>query len=119
MNFQRNSDGLLTIIKHSSLMKRIFVIIGVFGITSVSLYFITRNIQEAAVPELERTILCPSPWDEKWANPQDTEIEHSRTIYYVSSSTGIDSNSGVSVNSPWRTLGKVNSETFLPSDIIL
>ncbi|MDP3947168.1 MAG: right-handed parallel beta-helix repeat-containing protein [bacterium] len=100
-------------------MKRIFIVIGVLGITSVSLYFIARNGQEAAVPELKRTIICPSPWDEKWADPQDTEIKNPRTIYYVSNSTGNDSNSGTSVDSPWKTLEKVNSETFLPSDIIL
>lgn len=104
---------------HSNLMKRIILIIGVLGITSVSLYFIARNSQETAVLELKRTIICPSPWDEKWANPQDTEIKNPRTVYYVSNSTGDDNNNGVSVDSPWETLGKVNSETFLPSDIIL
>lgn len=102
-----------------NLMKRIFIIIGVLGIASVSLYLITRNGQETAVPALKRTIICPSPWDEKWANPQDTEIKNPRTVYYVSNSTGNDSNGGVSVDSPWKTLKKVNSETFLPSDIIL
>ena len=93
--------------------------IGVVGITSVSLYFIARNSQETAVPVLKRTIICPSPWDEKWASPQDTEIKNPRTVYYVSNSAGNDSNSGVSVGSPWKTLGKVNRETFLPGDIVL
>ncbi|MBI2446283.1 MAG: right-handed parallel beta-helix repeat-containing protein [Parcubacteria group bacterium] len=101
-------------------MKKIFVIIGVLGITSVSLYFIiARNSRETAVPVVKRTIICPSPWNEKWASPQDTEIKNPRTVYYVSNSTGKDSNSGVSVGSPWKTLGKVNSQTFLPGDIVL
>jgi parallel beta-helix repeat protein len=38
--------------------------------------------------------------------------------YYVSSS-GSDSNSGLSTSLPWRTLGKVNASTFAPGDQIL
>lgn len=41
------------------------------------------------------------------------------TNYYVSSSLGNDSNSGLSESSPWRTLTKVNSVTFRPGDRIL
>lgn len=101
-------------------MKKIFIIISVLAVISISLYFILKNGQEnVAVPELKRTIICPSPWDQQWASPQDTEIKKSRTVYYVSSSSGNDSNSGMSPNSPWKTLGKVNKKTFLPGDIIL
>ena len=41
------------------------------------------------------------------------------TIYYVSSSTGSDSNTGTSENSPWKTLTKVNSFTPKAGDQIL
>ncbi|WP_116062324.1 right-handed parallel beta-helix repeat-containing protein [Cohnella phaseoli] len=39
--------------------------------------------------------------------------------YYVSSSTGDDDNSGLSSSSPWKTLSKVSSVTFMPGDEIL
>src|SRR5690554_3348128 len=39
--------------------------------------------------------------------------------YYVSSSTGSDSNSGTSESSPWKTLNKINSFNFYPGDKIL
>src|SRR3989344_5939415 len=113
-------------------MKKTFITIGVLGIIGVSLYFFiagnsretaiplsTRNGQEAAGSLLKRTVTCSSPWDEKWASPQDTEIKNPRTVYYVSNSTGKDSNEGVSTGSPWKTLGKVNGKTFLPGDIVL
>ncbi|WP_073002126.1 T9SS type A sorting domain-containing protein [Mariniphaga anaerophila] len=41
------------------------------------------------------------------------------TVYYVSSSTGSDENSGTSENSAWRSLEKVNSFTPKPGDQIL
>lgn len=113
-------DELLVITNIPNLMKKIFLVIGVLIITSVSLYFILKNGQEnIGVLELKRTIMCPSPWDEQWASPQDTEIKNSRTVYYVSNSTGNDANSGISANSPWKTLGKVNAQKFLPGDVVL
>ena len=39
--------------------------------------------------------------------------------YYVDSSKGDDQNSGTSPNSPWQTIAKLNSSTFLPGDTIL
>ncbi|MBK9282727.1 MAG: discoidin domain-containing protein [Sphingobacteriaceae bacterium] len=42
-----------------------------------------------------------------------------QTTYYVSSSQGNDSNSGTSENSPWKTIGKLNSRSFNPGDNIL
>ncbi len=41
------------------------------------------------------------------------------TTYYVSSSTGSDSNSGTASTAPWRTIAFVNAQTFLPGDSIL
>ena len=38
--------------------------------------------------------------------------------YYVSSSLGNNSNNGLSVSTPWKTLSKVNSFSFQPGDII-
>lgn len=40
------------------------------------------------------------------------------TTYYVSSSTGSDSNPGT-LATPWKTIAKVNSKTFLPGDTLL
>jgi len=41
------------------------------------------------------------------------------TTYYVSSSTGNDSNNGTSVSAPWQTIAHVNGQTFQPGDSIL
>src|SRR4029077_18819433 len=41
------------------------------------------------------------------------------TTYYVSSSAGGDANSGTSVGSAWKTLAKVNGQTFQAGDSIL
>ena len=38
--------------------------------------------------------------------------------YYISNA-GNDSNSGLSISMPWKTLGKVNASTFVPGDQIL
>ena len=43
----------------------------------------------------------------------------SATNYYVSSSSGNDSNNGLTESTAWKTISKVNSKTFLPSDVIL
>src|SRR5271165_4987429 len=39
--------------------------------------------------------------------------------YYVSSSSGNDSNSGTSASSSWQTIAHVNGQTFQPGDSIL
>jgi hypothetical protein len=39
--------------------------------------------------------------------------------YYVSSSTGSDSNSGTSSSAAWQTIAHVNAQTFQPGDSIL
>lgn len=41
------------------------------------------------------------------------------SAFYVSSSQGDDVNDGLSMNSPWKTLEKVNSASFVPGDSIL
>ena len=41
------------------------------------------------------------------------------TDYYISSSTGSDANNGLSQNTPWQTLNKLNSLTFSVNDKIL
>jgi hypothetical protein len=41
------------------------------------------------------------------------------TTYYVSSSSGSDSNSGTSTSSPWKTVTKVNARSYSPGDFIL
>jgi hypothetical protein len=41
------------------------------------------------------------------------------TTYYVSSSTGSDSNNGTTVSTAWQTIAHVNGQTFQPGDSIL
>ncbi len=41
------------------------------------------------------------------------------TTYYVSSSSGSDSNTGTSMSSPWQTITKVNAGFYSPGDSIL
>jgi hypothetical protein len=43
----------------------------------------------------------------------------SGTTYYVSSSLGNDTNVGTSTASPWKTMAKVNGQTFVAGDSIL
>lgn len=43
----------------------------------------------------------------------------SATTYYVDFPFGKDTNSGKSEATPWRTISKVNSSTFLPGDTVL
>ena len=41
------------------------------------------------------------------------------TTYYVSSSSGSDSNSGTSSSSPWKTITKVNGRSYAAGDFVL
>src|SRR3990167_9981785 len=41
-----------------------------------------------------------------------------QTTYYISSSQGNDTNNGLTLNSAWRTISKLNSYQFNPGDII-
>jgi hypothetical protein len=41
------------------------------------------------------------------------------TTYYVSSSTGSDSNNGTSISTPWKTVIKVNAKALAPGDSVL
>ena len=45
--------------------------------------------------------------------------DSSNIIYYVNNRTGNDSNIGTSINSPWKTLKKLEGITFQPGDSIL
>lgn len=47
----------------------------------------------------------------------DQEIE--ATVYYFNSETGNDQNSGVSIDSPWKSLSKIDSLDLQPGDRIL
>ncbi|NOZ46097.1 MAG: T9SS type A sorting domain-containing protein [Chlorobi bacterium] len=42
-----------------------------------------------------------------------------QSTYFVSASSGNDSNNGTSPISAWQTIDKVNNQTFVPGDIIL
>ena len=43
----------------------------------------------------------------------------SAATYYVDSASGLDSNNGTSISTPWQTITKVNSSSFQPGDNIL
>ncbi|MFA9465549.1 MAG: right-handed parallel beta-helix repeat-containing protein [Velocimicrobium sp.] len=43
---------------------------------------------------------------------------HSGNYYYIDSENGNDSNDGISEQTPWKSLGKVNATTFLAGDTI-
>ena len=45
--------------------------------------------------------------------------DYAGTTYYVSSSLGDDGNDGLSIDTPWKSLNKVNTVNFLPGDKIL
>lgn len=45
-------------------------------------------------------------------------VSNGNTSYYVSASTGDDSNDGLSEATPWKTLNKVKVSTFAPGDVI-
>ena len=51
--------------------------------------------------------------------PSTTARASARTTYYVDSSEGNDSNAGTNVNTPWKSLNKINSFVFQPGDEIL
>ena len=50
---------------------------------------------------------------------QLTVVNAANTTYYVSQSTGNDSNNGTSSSTPWKTLAKVGSITYGAGDQIL
>src|SRR5579864_4364622 len=51
--------------------------------------------------------------------PQNWSVAAFATAYYVSSSTGSDTNGGTSAASPWQTIAHVNAQTFQPGDSVL
>ena len=51
-------------------------------------------------------------------NAQET-TGNAGTTYYVDAENGDDSNSGTSIDAPWKSLNKVTDTTFLPGDQIL
>ena len=55
------------------------------------------------------------------ANPASSRgplTAQAATTYYVDSVSGVDSNSGTSLNAPWKTLGKVNGRSFASGDTV-
>ena len=44
---------------------------------------------------------------------------HTPTNYYIDSIAGDDANTGMSQSAPWKTIAKINSNTFYPGDSIL
>jgi len=51
--------------------------------------------------------------------PQNWSVAAFATAYYVSSSTGSDTNGGTSTASAWQTIAHVNAQTFQPGDSVL
>ncbi|RKR75873.1 choice-of-anchor Q domain-containing protein [Frondihabitans australicus] len=55
------------------------------------------------------------------ARPSTSSAPHAGPgghVYYIDSTNGSDSNTGLSKTSPWKSLAKVNSSTFKPGDVI-
>src|SRR5690242_4157242 len=50
--------------------------------------------------------------------PMNTTFAAGQT-YYISSSSGDDSNNGTSASTPWKSFAKANTVVFQPSDQIL
>lgn len=48
-----------------------------------------------------------------------SSLNVSATNYYVSGTSGDDNNTGTSIDTPWKTLSKINAGTYLPGDQIL
>jgi hypothetical protein len=46
-------------------------------------------------------------------------VEGEATTYYVSSSTGSDTNNGTAASTAWQTIAHVNAQKFLPGDSVL
>lgn len=46
-------------------------------------------------------------------------VSYGSTTYYVSNSSGNDTNSGTTASTPWKTLAKVSAHTFSPGDSVL
>lgn len=65
---------------------------------------ITKRFRTAALATMMFVILC---------------IPAFATTYYVSSSTGNDSNPGTTTSAPWKSMSKVNSTSFSPGDSVL
>jgi hypothetical protein len=80
----------------------------------------TTNNTESETPT-NTTTPDPKEPDLKEPTTNNTESEtpkpHLRTFYV--SNSGDDSNDGLSPQTPWRTISKVNSVNFLPGDAIL
>lgn len=49
----------------------------------------------------------------------NTSLNTAPVTYYVSSSTGNDTNSGTSISSPWKSLDRINTATLNPGDQVL
>jgi len=74
----------------------------------------------STISELNENNNC-GPWTTITVNaatPEDPPPTNDNT-YYISYSSGNDSNTGTSSSTPWKTLQKVNSMTFQPGDNIL
>ena len=68
------------------------------------------------VPTLTPT---QKPTNTPTPSPSPTPSSTGGTIYYVSNSGGNDANAGTSMQTPWKTITKVNNRPFSPGDSIL
>ena len=68
------------------------------------------------------TLTCISCETNKMEQKQDSEIKEQSSeprTFYISSSSGSDSNDGLTQEKAWKTLGKINSVDLQPGDSIL
>ncbi|WP_244864870.1 S-layer homology domain-containing protein [Paenibacillus sp. J23TS9] len=72
-----------------------------------------KSIKKIACMILVFSMLC------SWFVVSPTSASDSGTTYYIDSTGGDDNNDGMSADSPWKSLDKVNETTFSPGDKIL
>ena len=61
----------------------------------------------------------PGRWFCRWRSSLSLPALQARDTFYVSASSGRDSNDGRSSQSPWQSLDKVNAAAVRPGDRIL
>ncbi|PZP50789.1 MAG: hypothetical protein DI598_04780 [Pseudopedobacter saltans] len=102
-NTKRIIDFLMT--KAISMKKNNFSNLCIYALFGLMFTSCSKNFQKEAMPRKELSVV----------NQTTVAIR----TFYVSSSTGNDTNDGLSTSSPWKTFKKVSSMTYLPGDAIL
>jgi arylsulfatase A-like enzyme/uncharacterized protein YjdB len=85
------------------------------GDATITLDGLFRATAEGQVKIIATSMADPTVFDELIL----TLVPGERQTYYVDATLGDDSNDGLSINSAWKTLSKVNAGIYSPGDSIL